>query len=334
MSALQPSPASCRVIPKFPRRLATALALALGVLACAQPAPLQAQTSIWDSILTDSQWYVPAANLSAYLAPGTNLAAPELIADQTIWTLGDSVNGVFTGTSVATFKIGPVTQTSTTSMQGLVVTESGQLRIVFSQEGAPPTIGIGQMREVEGATYVEMQMISGSTDSVFITHWAYMAAYDADSTVLPPLVPESELLSPEWSWMRGTEWTLECADLFGLDEAGAFHIDDYSNGYFWGTGSGPAGSEAESFTLLGSATPEGNILFNILSGDTLTSLTGQITGTATDGGMALRAYESGDVGSLAVAQVVPEPGAIWLLALGGLFLVRRALWRTCIRPMH
>ncbi len=311
------------ILPKLPsRRLATGLALTAAAFLWAQPAPLLAQsTTTWDQLLTDSQWYVPAANLSAYMTPGTNLAAPQLIADQTIWTIGDCLNGVFTGTSNATLKIDPdTTSTSTATMNGLVVTETGQLRIVFNQEGVPPTIGIGQMREVDDVTYVEMQMLTGSGSGVFVTHWAYMAAYDGNPATLPPLETNSELLSPEWSWMEGTNWNLECADLFGLGEAGAFHIDDYVNGYFWGTGSGPAGSDAASFTLIGSATPEGNILFNILSGDTLTSLTGQITGTAADGGMALRAYEAGDAGSLAAAQVVPEPATTLLLALGGIVL--------------
>jgi hypothetical protein len=79
--------------------------------------------------------------------------------------------------------------------------------------------------------------------------------------------------------------------------------------------------------LIGSATPEGNVLFNILSGETLTSLTGQITGDATNGAMGLRAYEEGEIGGVALAQVVPEPGVVWLLALGGVVLGCRVLRR-------
>lgn len=290
------------------------------VLLSIGPGRLLAQTNPWDSVLSDSKWYVPAANLSAYMTPGTNLALPQLIADQTIWTLNGCVDGVFTGESNATFKKGEVESYSNTTMNGLVVGESGQVRIVFSDEDNPPTIGIGQMRVVDNTTYVEMQMISGSSDGVFVTHWAYMAAYGGDDASLP-------LLSPEWSWMEGTSWNLECADLFGMGETGTFQVSDYVNGYFWGTGSGPAGSAAASFSLIGSATPEGNVLFNILSGDTLTSLTGQISGDASNGAMGLRAYEAGAVGSVAMAQVVPEPGTVFLLALGGAMLVLQMLKR-------
>ena len=286
---------------------------------------LQAQSTTWDDILSDSQWYVPAANLSAYMASGTNLADSQLIADQTVWAIGSCVNGVFTGTSTATFKVGPVENTAVSTMNGLVVTETGQLRIVFGNGDNPPTIGIGQMREVNNATYVEMQMISGSSGSggVFITHWAYMASYDGNLASLPPLVPSGGLLSPEWNWMAGTSWNLECADLFGAGEVGSFSISNYTNGYFWGTGSGPEGSAAASFSLIGSATPEGNVLFNILSGDTLTSLTGQIVVLPSTGTMGLRAYEAGEVGSVAMAQVVPEPSNYGLIGLG----VSLVLWR-------
>lgn len=279
------------------------------------PGRLMAQTNAWDSVLANSQWYVPPANLSAYMTPGTNLALPQLIGDQTIWQINGCVDGVFTGTSNATFKIGPVESFSNTTMNGLVIGASGQMRIVFSDGTNPPTIGIGQMREVNNATYVEMQMISGSADEVFVTHWAYMASGDGSSPELG-----IDLLSPEWSWMAGTSWNLECADLFGPGQTGTFQVSSYVNGYFWGTGSGPVGSEAASFSLIGSATPEGNVLFNILSGDTLTSLTGQISGDAANGAMGLRAYEAGEIGGVAMAQVVPEPGTVLLLVLGSVMV--------------
>jgi len=95
---------------------------------------------------------------------------------------------------------------------------------------------------------------------------------------------------------------------------GSFTITNDRNGYFWGSGSGPAGTLGESFTQLGSITPEGNVLFNVLTGQsvpTLLTLTGQITGEPLTARMALRTYEfSGSdpaFGAVGYAVIVPEP---------------------------
>ena len=276
-----------------------------------------AQSTTWDSFLSNSQWYVPAENLLAYLSPTTDLTDVTPAADQTIWVLGTATNGFFSGTSFATMKTGPLTLSSTTTMNG-VVTDSGQIRIAFSSPGSPTTIGIGQIRDLGGTNYMQMQMMTGS--SFYITHWAYMAAFDGDPDTLPPLELQPELLSPEWAWMKGTTWALQSEALFGAGQQGEFIIDDYVNGYFWGTGTGPTGSSAENYTLLGSATPEGNILFNVLSGTTLTNLTGVITGTDTNGAMVLRSYDTPDTFTNGAAQVVPEPRTCFLFLAAGLVL--------------
>jgi hypothetical protein len=285
--------------------------------------------SPWDSLLTDSQWYVPSANLLAYLVPGSDLSDVQAAADQTVWELSTSVNGVFSGTSTATIRAGLLEINSTTSMNGLV-TESGQVRIVFTAPDTPATIGIGQVRDVEGIPFIEMQMMTGA-NGLYVTHWAYMASYDG-SPLPPPEISPGQLTSPEWSWMEGTQWSFQNDELFGEDGTGFFSVEDYVNGYYWGTGTGPAGSAAESFTLIGSATPEGNILFNLLAGETLTSLTGMISGGGLDGVMVLRSYNSeGTFGNPGYAQVVPEPGTCALAALGAaVFLFRRHRWKpTC-----
>lgn len=297
------------------------VAIASGLVASADA---RAQSTQWDSLFSNTQWYVPTQNMLAYSASSTDLSDAIPVADQTIWSLGEVVNGQFTGTSNAEFKIGSTTFTSSNSMNG-VVTDSGQVRILFSNSGSPTTIGIGQLRTVEGTTYFEMQMISGG--SSYITHWAYMAPYSAGTTVLPPLdVAPSQLRSPEWNWMQGTSWLMQNNELFGEGGSGNFSVTNYQNGYFWGTGTGPVGSEAESFSFIGSATPEGNILFNLLSGSTLTSLTGLIAGDASDGSMVLRSYSAiGTLGDPSEAMVVPEPSAMMMLLATavGFLLVRR-----------
>jgi hypothetical protein len=278
--------------------------------------PAAAQSTTWDSLLTNSLWYVPAENLLAYMATSSNFANPQAVADQTLWNIGTSVNGVFSGTSIAEFKAGPLTFSSTTTMNGLV-TDAGQVRIIFTQPDTPATIGIGQVREIGSHTFLEMQMITGEED-LYITHWAYMASYDGNPENLPNLeISPSQLRSEEWSWMAGTSWSLQNDDLFGTGQTGSFFLTSYHNGYYWGTGTGPEGSATETFSVLGSATPEGNILFNVLSGTTLTSLTGVISGTGATGHMLLRSYSTeGTFGNPGLAQVVPEP-ATAMLVLGG-----------------
>ncbi len=264
-----------------------------------------AQTESWDSTFSDSHWYVPVPNLVAYAASIENFTTPPPIpiGDQTLWSLGSATNGVFTGVSQATFAIGSSTSTSTTAMQG-IVTQSGQIRIVFSSPGTPDTVGIGQMTSIGGVPEMEMQMVTGS--SLIITHWAYMLPYNP-ATFTPPAaqaVP-AQIVSSQWSWTAGTTWKLVSPGLFGSTAPGTFKIAGFSNGYVWGPGTGPAGSSGTNFTEFGSITPEGNVLVAVSINGVLTSLAGRITGNASDATIAMRGYTGSSVfGSAAVAQIM------------------------------
>lgn len=70
------------------------------------------------------------------------------------------------------------------------------------------------------------------------------------------------------------------------------------------------------------------MLFNVLIGGTLTSLTGQITGTGLKGRMVLRSYDGSAFGLEAIATVVtvPEPATVTLLA------VAFAVWVSAQAP--
>jgi len=271
----------------------------------------------WDSLLSNSSWYVPQENLLAYMSSSTSFTTPPPISlwDQTLWSLGTATEGRFTGSSQATFYVSPENSFgSTTSILGLA-TEGGQIRMRFTPtSGGSPVIGIGQFRDVNGTTAMQMQMISGQAGEAYTTHWAYMLPYDSDSFSPPDPRPNSELVSTEWAWTPGTTWRYQSDQLFGPGGMGTFTITDYRNGYFWGSGSGPAGTLGESFTQLGSITPEGNVLFNVLTGQstpTLLTLTGQIAGGPLTALMALRTYEfSGSdpaFGPLGFAVIVPDP---------------------------
>ena len=253
----------------------------------APPAAAQL-ASTWDGVISNSNWYVPVPQLLAYASPNTSFANPIPIGDQTLWTLGTSTNGVFTGTSFATLAIGPALNTSTSTIQG-TVTPSGQITMVFTPlGGGTTTIGLGQMQTRGGGTQMEMQMITGS--SLLVTHWAYMLPYNP-ATFTPPaaqVVPSNS--SPQWAWTAGTPWRIVSPSAFGSRAPGTFIITDYKNGYFWGRGIGPSGGPA--FTLLGSITPEGKVLFNTLTHGQLTSLYGDVTGDASAAQMLLGTYDA------------------------------------------
>ncbi|MBR0958461.1 autotransporter outer membrane beta-barrel domain-containing protein [Bradyrhizobium japonicum] len=265
------------------------MASAVGaVLLCGSPRAL-AQSAVWDSTLSNTNWYVPTPQLLAYAAPRTGFSNPIPIGDQTLWSLATATNGSFTGTSVAQLKIGPALLTDTSTIQGFVTT-SGQITMLFTPtSGGAATVGLGHMRTVGGVTSMEMQMITG--DSVLVTHWAYMLPYDPATFTPPASQPVPANSVPQWAWTSGTPWRITSNALFGTSAPGRFVITNYQNGYFWGAGVAPAGSSAANFTLLGSVTPEGNVLFNTLSRGTLASLYGTASGDASGAQMLVSTYD-------------------------------------------
>lgn len=289
---------------------------------------VHAQSTKWDPTLSNSYWYVPEENLLAYITTGTSFIdpAPTVAWDQTLWSLGSATNGVFSGDSRATFYLTPTLSISSNATILGVATDTDQIRMQFTSTTGEITIGIGQFRDVNGTTAMQMQMITGAPDGVLFSHWAYMLPYVPNTFTPPDPRPNPNLVSTEWAWTENTTWTLQDNDLFGEGGSGTFSITNYRNGYFWGSGSGPAGTPGESFTQLGSITPEGNVLFNLYdSSANLISLTGQITGGPADGEMLLRSYgfdgTTAVFGSPGVASVVPEPSSLWLLLAGGVTLV-------------
>lgn len=281
----------------------------LCAVACCLPTAALAQTNVWDSILSNTNWYVPVPNLIAYMTGSQSFTTPAPIAigDQTLWAWGPVVDGVISGTSNATFSLGStIVPTSPLLMNGRV-TNSGQIVLEFTPEGGgTTTLGIGQMRMVGGVPLAEMQMITGSGS--LVTHWAYMAPYNP-ATFTPPSptqVITANITSPQWNWTSGTTWQIVSPTLFGTSTPGTFKIGTYNNGYFWGLGAGPTGGLIGNFTQMGSITPEGNVLFAVLEDGTLISLTGLITGDSSTGMMALKPYDlSGPYGTASVATLMP-----------------------------
>ncbi len=278
-------------------------ALGGGVPTAASAQSSSPSSSSWDATISNTYWYVPVPVLLAYGAPPTSFANPIPIGDQTLWTLGTSTNGAFTGTSSAQLAIGPILTTSVSNIQGLV-TPSGQITMLFTPvSGGATTIGLGQMTTKNGVTEMEMQMITGT--SLLVTHWAYMTPYNP-ATFTPPAataIPVS-IAAPQWTWTAGTPWRIVSPTTFGTSAPGKFIITDYKNGYFWGQGVTPGGTG--TFTLLGSITPEGKVLFNSITAGTLSSLYGDFTGDANAAQMVMDQYSlAGASGSLSFASLIP-----------------------------
>ncbi len=293
--------------------------------------PARAQSAIWDATISNTHWYVPVPQLLAYASPAARFANPVPIGDQTLWSLGAATNGSFTGTSVAQLKIGPALVVENSTVQGFVAA-SGQITMVFTPTaGGTPTVGLGQMRTIDGVTRMEMQMISG--DSLLVTHWAYMTPYDPATFTPPASQPVPANSVPQWAWMNGTPWRIVSPAIFGTGAPGRFVITNYQNGYFWGNGIGPLGSSA--FTLLGSVTPEGKILFNTISRGNLTSLYGAATGNASGSQMLTSTYDltGNATGGLATMSLV-QPYAGTLAAQNNRYALGAAdvLYRVASSP--
>ena len=264
------------------------VAIAAGAMAAGCGAPAWAQSAIWDSTISNTNWYVPVPQLLAYAAPRTGFSNPIPVGDQTLWTLGTATNGAFTGTSTAQLAIGPTLAVDSSTIQGFV-NSAGQITMVFTPtSGGVTTVGLGHMQTINGVTSMEMQMITGQ--SLLVTHWAYMLPYNPATFTPPPSQPIPANSVPQWAWTAGTPWRIVSPAMFGRAAPGRFVITDYQNGYFWGAGIGPAGSSTGNFTLLSSVTPEGRVLFNTLSRGTLTSLYGTASGDASGAQMIVSTY--------------------------------------------
>ncbi|MFP5221113.1 MAG: autotransporter outer membrane beta-barrel domain-containing protein [Acidobacteriota bacterium] len=276
--------------------LLSGLALLLGAATASR-----AQSAQWDALLSNTSWYVPVPGLVAQVAVNSasfTSPPPVTAGDQTLWSLGPVVNGTLSGTSTAAMYINPeyVTKApsaviaSRTLMSGTVA-DDGTVRIVFTDpSGGGTTLGVGNLRFADGVPLMEMQMITGT--GLLLTHWAYMTPYNP-ATFTPPApsqVTTAANTSPQWAWTAGTPWRITSASLFGSNRPGNIIITRYGNGYFLGQGVGPAGSPGQYFTILGSITPQGSVLFNTINAGTLNSLLGEIAGNPFGASMALAGY--------------------------------------------
>lgn len=267
-------------------------------LASTPSGPTVTAANQWDW-LANTVWYVPAANLLAYsMLP--DLTHAQAVGDQTLWHITSSSDGQIAGYAAA--QLSTESSPSTMTFTG-IVTDDGQIQIDFA--GNSTTTGVGQMRLVDGAWTMEMQMATGS--SVLVTHWAYMVQQTPGIAAPGPGTspPSGNYLSTQWSWFPGTHWTITDSTLFsGQSASGVFDIDGYSNGYFWGTGTGTGSTP---FNVFGSVTPEGNLLLLIsVDGAPAMGRMGVVQQTSTGATMTFRSYNA-----------TPSAGSAWTLSTPG-----------------
>lgn len=250
--------------------------------------PAARAQSQWDSVISNTNWYVPAPVMLAYGTSGVSFADPFAVGDQTLWALGTSTNGVFTGISSATLAIGPVVTTSSMTIQG-TVTNAGQVTMLFNNGAGLTTVGLGVMQQVGGVTTMEMQMITG--DTMMVTHWAYMTPYDPATFTPPAAQVVPAVAAPQWAWTEGTPWRLVSPSLLGTTAAANMVITNYEGGYFWGKGVAPNGT---TFTFIGSMTPQGKVLISTLptTDPVLTNFYGEIEGNPLSAQMQIGVYDS------------------------------------------
>jgi len=235
---------------------------------------------------------VTTPDLLAY-STDTVLGNPQEVTDQTIWQLTSSDHGRITGKSIAVLANtdGQKTPPSDQDMTGFVGPD-GQVRIDFSDPNSTPgsgVTGIGQMRWMDGGWTFEMQMVSPSSSSV-VTHWAYM--FQLEPGDIPPESDGSSTqgnpLADIWSWLDNTTWNLTDTALTAEGVPGqSFTISLFNGGYFWGQG-----KDATPFTVLGSVTPEGNLLLTYCyNNGALVQRTGWLNGSPSSAKMIFRSYD-------------------------------------------
>ncbi len=128
-------------------------------LASTPSAPVGPTTNRWDW-LANTVWYVPTSNLLAY-ATLPDLTHAQAVGDQTVWHITSSSNGQFAGTGSVVLSVDPSSSSGLT-FTGFV-TDGGQVQINFTSDSSQTvTTGVGQMRFVNGAWAVEMQMTTAA----------------------------------------------------------------------------------------------------------------------------------------------------------------------------
>lgn len=127
--------------------------------------------------LAGTTWVVPASGLAAlHYDPSTGVSTP--VKDQTVYTIDRYTDGYFSGkTVVQSTQEG---QAPHVTLRNLVanVTPQGSIMLTFIPPGpdgsSRTTVGLGQFRCLDGRWSMEMQMSTGTTDTV--NHWAYMVS--------------------------------------------------------------------------------------------------------------------------------------------------------------
>ena len=295
-----------------------------------------AKATVWDSILSNKDYYDPTPNLIAWQANTTNggLSNPTSVGDSTTWSFGQVVNGQWEGTAVGNVAVGTnIVSQVNFSLSGRINAD-GAWQILFTDTNERVSIGVGTMELVNGVWMPLAQTVGNPT--LVLDHWAYNIPYDPSTTTPPPAtdyVTYPSVTSDNYSWIIGTTWKIQNSALFGTSDPGTLTFSGFNNGHLWGSGTGPSNSMVTSFTNLGSVTPTGNILLGFLHDTNMSAMWGTInTNAASPSVMNIADYgfgttngiSNGDSATLTL-EPAPEPSAYALFGLGaiGMLMVLR-----------
>lgn len=239
----------------------------------------QNTVAYWDNVLSNKNYYNPTPNhliYESFLELGLNRPIP--FGTLVTWSFGPVVNGQWSGTAYGTsYQAGNYIYNPQT-LKGSV-DPNGDWKILFTNiDSGKVVIGVGSMELYNNVWSPVAQTFS--TGNPIMTHWAYNVPYDPK--IFTPSGAENfqvypSVTSPGNAWFKGTTWKISNKSFFGSNAPGSLTFTNFNNGFIWGAGNGPAGSENARFSAIGSVTPYGKVLIGLLSNGELSVMWGSMT---------------------------------------------------------
>jgi len=259
----------------------------------------------WDQIVA-GEWFVPATNLESYeLATASNVKV--LGAFQNWYTFaihnGDfsgptqSVVQAYTdGTWDAPFYFPPAVMSGHISEAGVI-----SMTITPDDPSLDSSQAIGHMIFVSGQWRMTMQttipLPSTSAPFTYILQWANMTKlrdgemvpgspdYTSLGSLTNMLQSNDPLDSPQAAWLAHSTWSVRDTQLY-RGRAESFRITKYSNGYFFGEGTGP-----DRFWVTGTVAPDNSLyLVFTLPNKTVLTRAGAVRGPRRGATMVFQSY--------------------------------------------
>ena len=230
--------------------------------------------SRWDHIVT-GKWYVPRSNMTAYTVGLDSLFhVPIGFLNHYTFTCK---NGSYSGPTQSTIWVeghfGWTKQEASAQMSGKI-TPNGQISMTITPDNPidPISYAVGNMLFISGQWRMVMQttLLNQNGTSTYDLQWGSMTKLPAGqpfpifdpSQIGKPNHPGDPLTSPQYSFLKNTEWVIHDSEFFNSGEFGTFRIFRYTDGYFFGTSVG-----ASKFSVTGTVAENGSLYVVLTSPD-------------------------------------------------------------------